>query len=156
MGVRWGSDQEDPAAVGSEDFPSSAPAAGSSCVPRRHVGAILERVFGHPPPARPPGEHGDDRPVRPPRPVWVDLARVFPRSGPVRPFPSGWNMQDQVPGELFLWGRTTVGDWVGLVRFRVRRGDNSEGMIHTQCVLGLALSPREDAPARHSDGRSPY
>lgn len=85
----------------------------------------------------------------------MDLARVFPRSGPVRPFPRGWNLQDQVPGELFLWGRTTTGEWVGLVRFPVRRGDGSEGMIHTQWVPGLARSSREDAPTRCSDSRSP-
>lgn len=86
--------------------------------------------------------------MRPPRPVWIDLARVFPRSGPVRPFPPGWNLQERVPGDLHLWGRTTTGEWAGLVRFRIRRGDGSEGMIHTQWVPADAVTPRDDAPAR--------
>ena len=92
---------------------------------------------------------GDDREVRPYRPVWVDLARVYRVTGPIEPFPEGWDLQAEVPGELSGWRRTTTGHVVAEVRYRVRRGDGSTGgVIHTQWVPKEAVRPREDAPAR--------
>jgi hypothetical protein len=113
-----------------------------------HAEVILEHVFGDAPSAPPPRRPGDDRRVRPPRPVWVDLSRLYPVAGPIRPFPEGWDLQARVPGELTAWLRTTTGEWVAQVRFRVRRGDDSEGVMHTGWLPASAVAPREDAPAR--------
>ncbi|MBE9375896.1 hypothetical protein IQ251_15705 [Saccharopolyspora sp. HNM0983] len=98
------------------------------------------------PPDRP--DHGD-RTVRPPRPVWVDLARLYPLEvWPQRSNPAGWDLQDEVAGELSAWRRDTAGRWLAQVRFRIRRGDGSHGVWLTSWLPPAAVRPREDAPAR--------
>ncbi|CAM01439.1 hypothetical protein [Saccharopolyspora erythraea] len=91
---------------------------------------------------------GDDRRLRPPRPVWVDLARLYPRPERARPFPEGWDVQAVVPGDLLAWRRTTTGTWIAEVQYRIRRGDDSEGVRHTAWIPAEAVRPRHDAPAR--------
>ncbi|WP_263251646.1 hypothetical protein [Saccharopolyspora rosea] len=92
-------------------------------------------------------KRGDDRRFQPPRPVWVDLARLYPRPDEVRPFPEGWDVQAIVPGEQTAWLRTTTGHWVAEVRYSVRRGDDSEGVRHTGWLPADAVRLRRDAPA---------
>ncbi|MEV5537470.1 hypothetical protein AB0L13_11470 [Saccharopolyspora shandongensis] len=99
--------------------------------------------------ALPPEQSGDDEERRPPTPVWVDLAKLFPITRPVEPFPQGWDLQARVPGELLAWRRNTTGHLVAEVRFRVRRGDGSGGGIwHTQWVPKAVVSLRFDESAR--------
>lgn len=91
---------------------------------------------------------GGDRRFKPPRPVWVDLARLYPRPTEVRPFPEGWDLQAEVPGEQTAWLKTTTGAWVAEVRYSVRRGDGGGGVPHTAWVPADAVRLRRDAPAR--------
>lgn len=116
-------------------------------MPSGHNGTILDRVFDNMP-ALPPRSSGDDRRIRPPKPVWVDLAMLHPATGPVRPYPEGWDLQSRVPGELSAWLRDTLGQWFAEVRFRVRRGDNTVGVWHTWWVPAAVVSERVDSPAR--------
>lgn len=123
-----------------------------------HASPNIEHVFDdrNMPGGGPPQQPGDDRTVRPPRPVWVDLARVYPVGGVARSIPDGWNLQARVPGELSGWMRTTTGHWVAQVRFRIRRGDGSGGgMLHTMWLRPDAVTPRSDAPARKDQHDKP-
>ncbi|WP_461155595.1 hypothetical protein [Saccharopolyspora tripterygii] len=101
--------------------------------------------FIHPEPS---WKRGDDRRFTPARPVWVNLARLYPRPTEVRPFPEGWDLQAVVPGEQTAWLKTTTGDWVAEVRYSVRRGDGGGGVPHTAWVPADAVQLRQDAPAR--------
>lgn len=94
----------------------------------------------------PSWKRGDDRHFKRPRPVWVNLAVVYPRPAEVRPFPDGWDLQAEVPGELTAWLRTTTGTWVAQVRYSIRRG--SGGGVPLVGWLPAAIRLREDAPAR--------
>lgn len=95
-----------------------------------------------------PPQRGDDRYLRTPRPVWVDLATLYPITGSTRPFQDGWDLQAEVPGELHAWMRTTTGAWIAMVRYRVRRGTGEEGVMHTGWLPAWSVRPRGDAPDR--------
>lgn len=109
----------------------------------------MEHVFDSVAAEPPSRSDHDDRIVRPPRPVWVDLARLYPLADrPVRPNPAGWDLQQEVVGELSAWRRDTAGRWLAQVRFRVRRGDDAQGVWLTSWLPAGVVRPREDAPAR--------
>lgn len=116
-----------------------------------HATPILESVFDTVQP-EPSWKRGDDRRFKPPRPVWVDLARLYPRPAEVRPFAEGWDVQAVMPGEQTAWLRTTTGGWLAEVRYAVRRGDGSEGVQHTGWLPAEAVRLREDTPARKDGG----
>ena len=80
--------------------------------------------------------------------MWVDLARLYPRSADIRPLPEGWDVQAVVPGEQTAWLKTTTGAWIAEVRYSVRRGDGSEGVQHTGWLPAEAVRLRHDTPAR--------
>ncbi len=86
--------------------------------------------------------------LQPPRPVWVDLAVVFPLRGgrPTRSIPDALDLQARVPGTLSSWHLTTTGDWVGYCRFDIRHGDMV--VVTSQWVPAEALEERADGPAR--------
>ncbi|TDC92334.1 hypothetical protein E1161_13235 [Saccharopolyspora aridisoli] len=90
----------------------------------------------------PSWKRGDDRRVRP------HLSRLYPVTAAVQPFREAWDVQAVVPGELSAWLRTTTGGWLAEVRFRVRRGDGFEGVLHTGWLPADVVEPREDAPSR--------
>ena len=101
----------------------------------------MERVFDME--ARSPGHLGGDRPVRPPRPVWVDLPGLFGAGGSVV-VGSGWAVGEPVPGELRCWGRASSGAWIALVRYRLGRADGSPGgMVLTHWLPARLVRPRE-------------
>ncbi|MEV6602842.1 hypothetical protein [Kutzneria sp. NPDC051319] len=80
---------------------------------------------------------------RPARPVWIDLAKVFPIAGrPTRSVPNGLDLQVRVPGTLSAWQLTTTGDWVGYCKFDVRHGTVVIGM--SQWIPAAALQKRDD------------
>lgn len=64
---------------------------------------VRDRPRRHQPP------RGDDRHFKSPRPVWVNLARLYPRPAEVRPFPEGWDLQAEVPGEQIALLKTPTG-----------------------------------------------
>ncbi|MEU5848925.1 hypothetical protein [Saccharopolyspora shandongensis] len=104
----------------------------------------------------PPWRRGDDRQFRPPRPVWVNLARVYPRPEHIRPYPSGWDVQAEVPGTQSAWIRTAAGGWLAAVTFTIRRGDgNGGGVPQTAWVPAEAIRLRHDAPARKDQRKRP-
>ncbi|MCI2421521.1 hypothetical protein MOQ72_29210 [Saccharopolyspora sp. K220] len=105
---------------------------------------MFDNVYPEPP----PWKRGDDRKVHPPRPVWVDLARLYPAPEEIRPNRQGWDVQDVVPGELTAWLRTTTGAWIAEVQYRIRRGDGSEGVRQHGWLPADAVEPRNDALAR--------
>ncbi|WP_338602681.1 hypothetical protein [Saccharopolyspora sp. SCSIO 74807] len=89
-----------------------------------------------------PGYLDQDRPVRPPRPVWVDLPGLFGAGDVV--FGSGWAVGEQVPGELCCWGRASTGAWIALVRYRLARADGSGGgMMLTHWLPSRLVRPRD-------------
>ncbi|GAA0505645.1 hypothetical protein GCM10011581_32290 [Saccharopolyspora subtropica] len=106
-------------------------------------------MFGDKPGGEPRPPAHDDRTLRRALPVWVDLAKVYPLAErPDRMHRVGWDLQAVVPGELSAWRRDTTGRWLAQVHFRIRRGDDSEGVLMTAWLLASAIEPRHDAPAR--------
>ena len=99
---------------------------------------ILAHVFDNVQ-AHPPAQPGDDRRVRPPRPVRIDLPALF-GSGP-EVHPGGWRTAHPVDGDLHTWGRDTSGRWIALVRYTLRRGDGP-GMTVTHWVPSSMVEPR--------------
>lgn len=84
---------------------------------------------------------------QPPRPVWIDLAVVYPLRGrPSRSVPDGLDLQARVPGTLSEWRMTTTGHWVGYCSFKVKQGELVIGM--SQWIAAEALQQRADAPDR--------
>ncbi|GAA2774193.1 hypothetical protein GCM10010470_02570 [Saccharopolyspora taberi] len=67
--------------------------------------------------------------------MWVSLAALFPCDEP-RPYADGWDTQAQVPGELHIWSRSTTGQWIAPVHYRMARGGGSEGMRLTYWGAG--------------------
>lgn len=120
-----------------------------------HAPFILELVFDqvHPEPS---WKRGDDRRLKKPVPVWVDLAKLYPRPAEVRPYPAGWDVQAERPGELTAWLRTTTGAWIAEVRYTVRRGDGSDGGVpQFAWVPAHVIRQRHDAPARRDESSPP-
>ncbi|UUV34290.1 hypothetical protein NQK81_12835 [Amycolatopsis roodepoortensis] len=80
--------------------------------------------------------------VRPGRPVWVDLSRVY-QVGECEPVVTdGLDLTTTVPGILGMWRATTTGHWVGWVVFTI--GDLDQGGTrHQQWVIAEALRPRD-------------
>lgn len=78
-------------------------------------------------PVRPPF-----RWVRPPLPVLIDLAVVFPRqphrSG--RYHPHGLQMDKVVAGTLSCWGLCEQGEWWGLVTYAITYGARRKAVTH--------------------------
>jgi hypothetical protein len=72
------------------------------------------------------------RAVRPPVPVLLDLAVLFPRqphrSG--RYHPGGLQLDRVVTGTLSCWGLCEQGQWWGLVSYDVRWGAQSRSVTH--------------------------
>ncbi|HEX3785030.1 MAG TPA: hypothetical protein VHX38_35680 [Pseudonocardiaceae bacterium] len=84
------------------------------------------------------------RAVRPPQPVWINLAAVYPlREKPPQIFPHGLDLQATVPGRLHLWAMTTTGQWVGWVIYEAPSLRGASGWIFAH-----ALEPRLDHTAR--------
>ncbi|MER7012125.1 hypothetical protein ABT324_11935 [Saccharopolyspora sp. NPDC000359] len=97
----------------------------------------------------PPWKRGDDRLITPPRPVWVNLAALFPAPEQLNPCSTGWDLQAEVPGKQTAWRRTALGDWVASVTFTVHRGDGTSGGVPlSMWVPPGAIRLRHDAPAR--------
>jgi hypothetical protein len=87
------------------------------------------------------------RALRPPKPVWVDLGRVYPFGKPVGVFPNGLDLQSAVPGMLQQWHRTTTGHWAGWVRYKL--GGDYGGQRAAHRVGAYVLDPRrEGTPGR--------
>lgn len=80
--------------------------------------------------------------LRPSRPVWVDLSKVY-QVGEVEPFVSdGLDLSATVRGILSMWRATTTGHWVGWVIFTL--GDLDQGGTrHQQWVISDAVRPRD-------------
>ena len=102
----------------------------------------LAAIGYHGAPLRPPL-----RPVRPPLPVLVDLAALFPRrphrSG--RYHPGGLQLDRVVPGSLTCWGLCEQGEWWGLVRYDIHYGSTRGAVTHW--VPGWTLRPRNPPEA---------
>lgn len=92
-------------------------------------------------------KRGDDRHFKRRRPVWVNLAAVYPRPAEVRPFSDGWDLHAEVPGEQTAWLRTTTSIWIAQVRYGVRRGSGG-GVPLVGWLPADAIRLSEDAPAR--------
>ena len=72
------------------------------------------------------------RPVRPPVPVLVDLAALFPRHPHQkgRHQPRGLQLHKVVTGTLSCWGLCEQGEWWGLVSYDVVCGAESRAVTH--------------------------
>ena len=72
------------------------------------------------------------RPVRPPVPVLLDLAALFPRRphGRGRHQPCGLQMHRVVPGSLSCWGLCEQGEWWGLVSYEIAFGAEHRPVTH--------------------------
>lgn len=95
------------------------------------------------------GYHGQPlrspfRPVRPPVPVLVDLAVLFPRQPhrTGRYHPHGLQMHRVVPGRLSCWGRCEQGDWWGLVTYAIHHGSQRGKVTHWVPAWMLRPGPR--------------
>ena len=78
-------------------------------------------------PVRPPL-----RPVRPPVPVLIDLAALFPRPPHRvgRYHPHGLQLHRIVVGRLSCWGLCEQGDWWGLVTYEISFGTDQKAVTH--------------------------
>ncbi|MFD5088996.1 hypothetical protein ACFWMR_00240 [Amycolatopsis thailandensis] len=80
--------------------------------------------------------------VRPSRPVWVDLSKVY-QVGECRPtLPDELDLTTTVPGFLGMWQATTTGHWVGWVVFTIGDLDRG-GTRNAQWVVSDALRRRD-------------
>jgi hypothetical protein len=86
------------------------------------------------------------RALRPGRPVWVDLARVYPFGPPLGVYPNGLDLQAVVPGTLKLWHRTTTGYWAGWATYKI--GGEQGGQQAAHWIGGYALDPRREGAIR--------
>ena len=86
------------------------------------------------------------RALRPAKPVWVDLAKVFPFGEPLGVFPNGLDLQAAVPGMIQQWHRTTTGYWAGWVRYKI--GGEFGGQRAAHWVGAYALDPRREGASR--------
>ncbi len=94
------------------------------------------------------------RPVEPARPVIVRLVRVFPpdsvrwaRGLPLWVHAGGFDVSDEVPGELHGWALSSAGRWWASVRFRVHSRNGELHLDLDQFVPAEAVRPAdEDAP----------
>lgn len=90
-----------------------------------------------------PWKGGHLRMVKPPRPVWINLALAYPIPGdPPVILEDGLDLRSVVPGTLLMWNRASTGQWVGWVAFRLR-GDRGSARV-SQWILADALRPRAD------------
>lgn len=89
--------------------------------------------------------------VKPPMPVWVDLAAVYPQLQRHVVLSDALDLRATVPGSLHMWERTTTGEWAGWVSFNVASGNGSAPV--SQWVLASALRPRGRRPKRASSHR---
>jgi len=89
-------------------------------------------------PVRPPL-----RPVRPPVPVLVDLAALFPRAPHRvgRYQPNGLQMHRIVVGRLNCWGLCEKGDWWGLVAYEISFGTDQKAVTHWVPAWTLRRAP---------------
>ncbi|GAB3499764.1 hypothetical protein [Amycolatopsis cihanbeyliensis] len=88
-----------------------------------------------------PERRGYLRMIRPARPVWVNLALVYPSVSGLRVrLPDGLDLRAIVPGELMIWDRATTGHWVGWTMFVLTGGSGAAKV--SQWVLAEALRPR--------------
>lgn len=94
-------------------------------------------------PLRPPF-----RQVRPPLPVRVDLAALFPRQPhrTGRLHPGGLQMHAVVPGSLTWWGLCEQGEWWGLVTYSIAYGSSRRTVTHW--VPAWTLRPVREPPDR--------
>jgi hypothetical protein len=93
------------------------------------------------------------RRLRTPRPVWVELSAISPQdelpAPRFRPDDSTLDVRGAVEGELRGWLRSTTGEWLGVVSFRVPYATlvPSTGLPLTdQLVPAHALRPRRRGP----------
>lgn len=92
--------------------------------------------------------------MEPARPVIVRLVAVFPsesvawaRGLPLWVRAAGFDVSDEVPGELHGWVLSSVGRWWASVRFRVRSRNGELGIELDQLVPAEAVRPAdENAP----------
>ncbi|WP_125591457.1 hypothetical protein [Amycolatopsis balhimycina] len=80
------------------------------------------------------------------KPVWGDLAKVYPFGEPLGVFPDGLDLQCVVPGMLQQWHRTTTGYWAGWVRYKI--GGEYGGQPGAHWVGAYALDPRREGTTR--------
>jgi hypothetical protein len=100
-------------------------------------------MFEQPP--RPPGSK-HLRAVRPPQPVWVNLAAAYPVEPSQAYVQEGMDLQAVVPGTLKMWDLTTTGHWVGWAVFAIGNSPAS------QWLPADALRPRAE-PGRSGSSR---
>ena len=96
--------------------------------------------------APPPDYLGDDRPVRPPRPVWIDLPGLFGSGTDADEtvYPAGWAVGELVAGHLRCWARASTGAWIALVSYRfTRTGECGGGMMLTHWLPAALIRPRD-------------
>lgn len=86
------------------------------------------------------------RPVRPPVPVRVDLAALFPREPHRRGrhHPGGLQMHAVVTGTLSCWGMCEQGEWWGLVTYPITFGSTRRTVTHW--VPAWTLRPSNSTP----------
>lgn len=89
-----------------------------------------------------PPKRSPSRKVDPPKPVLVNLYRVWPAGGPRGDVDGGLDVLAVVPGELLMWHRTNTGHWLGYVQFSVRAGSGDGGTRMWQWVHADALRPQ--------------
>ena len=90
------------------------------------------------------------------RPVWVTLARIYPlNTGPRPRFHYAQLAIDlseqEVPGVLHAWYRSTTGEWYGLVSFSIMyaaRNPSTGLQLEDQLVPAHSLRPRSYGPDR--------
>lgn len=92
--------------------------------------------------APPPHWSGYDRPVRPPKSIWVDLPAWFGPAGDEH-CAEGWQVGERIAGELRAWGRDSSGRWIALVHYRLTQGCGP-GMWLTHWLPAALVSPRTD------------
>jgi hypothetical protein len=80
---------------------------------------------------------------RPGRPVWIDLAKVYPVDSTEVTVPDGMDLQARTPATLKMRGRTTTGHLIGWVAYQT--GEPGKGAVaHGQWVLWDAISERDN------------
>ncbi|MFB9430030.1 hypothetical protein [Streptoalloteichus tenebrarius] len=102
-------------------------------------------MFDTPPPALPAQPGGCLVVRRPPTPVVVNLARVYPSlaaRGNAHRLVDGWDFGAVVEGSLHHWTRSSNGSWVAFVSCAIRSADRRRSVQVSLYVPPDAVRPR--------------
>jgi hypothetical protein len=94
----------------------------------------------------------DARVVQPPKRVWVDLTKLFPRSvgEPYRRRRGLDVATDRARGELYYWIPTSHGDWLGFVSYEIYTDDGTMRFTMTHLIPGHMLKRRTPRSERRN------